>query len=140
MAQSGLPLRSAPILHLALVISSLIVAGIFWFLRGGVPIALFPGSSRILSYLAYAGTAVILVATTIIKNQIPDLERGGDLTAWWSVNAGKVIVLWALGEAACCAGSVLWFLTDNQLVLLCLGGAGLLVLAAYRPSKLMRLV
>jgi len=137
MPRSALPLRSAPILHLALVISSLTVAGVFWYLRGGVPIALFPGSARMLSYAAYAATAAFLIAATVIKNQIANPARGDDVVEWWASNGTMVLLLWILGEAACCLGSVLWFLTDNQLVLICLGGTGLLILAAYRPSKLL---
>ena len=49
---------------------------------------------------------------------------------------GAILALWLIGDLACVLGAVLWFLTDNQLVLLSLSGAGLLILAAYRPSKL----
>jgi hypothetical protein len=116
-----------------------VVTGVFWYLRGGVPIALLPASRRILSYAAYAATALVLVSSAVIKSQVADRARGDDLSAWWAANGGMVLLLWVVGEAACVAGAVLWFLTDNQLALLCLGGAGLLILALYRPSKLLSL-
>ena len=139
MPRPNLPPRAAPILHLGFVLSSLIVAGVFWYLRGGVPIALFPGSTRSLTYVAFAATAAVLIASTVIKSRIPAFQRGNDFGEWWAANGTMVLLLWVLGESACVMGSVLWFLTDNQSVLLVLGGAGLLILAAYRPSKLLAL-
>jgi hypothetical protein len=113
---------------------------VFWYLRGGVPIALFPGSARALSYAAYAAAGAVLIVSTAIKSRIAPFQRGEDFPGWWAANGTMVFFLWVIGEAACVMGSVLWFLTDNQFVLLTLGGAGLLILAAYRPSKLLTLM
>src|SRR5262245_57564847 len=113
MSRSALPVRAAPIVHLGFVLSALIVAGVFWYLRGGVPIALFPGSARTLSYIAYAAAAAVLVASTLIKSRIPEFRRGEDFSEWWASNGTMIFLLWVIGEAACVMGSVLWFLTDN---------------------------
>ncbi len=136
-AGRALTLRSAPLVHMVLVASSLAVVGGFWFLRGGIPIALLPTLRSPMSYAGYALSALVLVVTSGLRSRIPDLERGIDVEVWWSANRSRVLALWAIGDMACVAGSALWFLTDNQLVLLTLGGAGLMVLALHRPSKLL---
>jgi hypothetical protein len=133
--RAALPLRTAPVIHLALVASSLIVVGVFWFLRGGVPIALLPASRRVLSYTGYGAVLLLAAAATLLKNRVTALSRGDDAGAWWSANGTRILGLWLLGDLGCVLGAVLWFLTDNQMVLLSLGGAGLLILASYRPSK-----
>ena len=133
--RAALPLRTAPVLHLALVASSLIVVGVFWFLRGGVPIALLPASRRLLSYVGYGAVVLVAGVATILGNRLANMARGTDVTTWWAENGKTILALWLIGESACVLGAVLWFLTDNQLVLLSLSGAGLLILAVHRPSK-----
>src|SRR5262245_11568327 len=120
--------RTAAIIHMALMVSSLVSIAVIWFVRGGIPMSLAPNARDTLSYVAYGLAVALLIVPTIIKRRAPAFERGDDLNAWWAQNGPKFIAIWALGEGACIAGAVLWLLTDNQFALLALSGVGFLTL------------
>ena len=129
--------KAAPVLHGALVVSSIATVGVVFFLRGGVPLALLPQARALLTYVGFGAAVVIAAVAVAIRGRIPQLERGTDADAWWRANRGRLVAVWALCEVAVILGAVLWLLTDAQAVFVALTGTGLFLLAAYRPSKLL---
>ncbi len=131
--------RAAPLIHGALVLSSIIGVGVVWFLRGGLPMVLLPQARVVLSYAGYGVTGALVLVEALLWTRVTGFERGMDPDAWWAANRARLVALWALAEGSVLIGAVFWLLTDSQMLLLVLAGNGLFVLASSRPRKFMEL-
>lgn len=122
----------ARVIHLALVVSSLVVAG---FLTWMPPIADLEQRSRLmlLSGGLVFGLGLCAVSVAIARG-LPRVE-GDDLPQWWVRNFPAAVVVWALFEAATVIGGVCRFVTGDEYVLV-LPAAAILLLVWHSPGRL----
>ena len=122
----------ARVIHLALVLSSMVVAGFFsWF----PPIADLEKRSRLLLLYGGFGLGLVLCAVPIVvagRLQRADAE---ELSQWWARNLPIALLVWALFEAAAVIGGVCRFVTGDEFALV-IPAAAILLLIWHSPGRL----
>lgn len=122
----------ARLIHLALVASSVVVAGFFsWF----PPIADLEERSRLM--LLYGGFALGLAFCAVPIVVASRLQRADaeDLSQWWARNLPSALIVWAMFEAAAVIGGVCRFVTGDEFTLV-IPAAAILLLVWHSPSRL----
>jgi hypothetical protein len=127
---------TARIVHAALVTGVLLFWAVAWFVgrAGSTPASALP-DRRVLYVALFLMAAVLFAGAAFAARRIPAPAPGMTQDAWWQVNLGRAIVVWALVEAPALLGLVAYFLTRDFRVLIATL-AGLLLFANYRPSRL----
>jgi hypothetical protein len=122
----------ARVTHLALVASSLVVAGLLSWLP---PIADLEQRSRL---MLLTGTFLLGLALCVvpimIASRLPQVEED-DLPRWWARHFPAAVVVWALFEAAAAIGAVCRFVTGDEYALV-LPAAAILLLVWHSPGRL----
>ena len=122
----------ARVIHLALVVSSMIVVGFLGWMR---PIADLEQRSRLM--LLYGGFLLglgLCAAPIVIASRLTRPE-GEELPRWWVRNFPAAVVVWALFEAAAVIGGVCRFVTGDEYALV-IPAAAILLLVWYSPGRL----
>jgi hypothetical protein len=78
-----------------------------------------------------AGATVVL---RLVRATLP--PRGSDLDAWWAVNVGKAVALWALMDEAAIMGAVAFLLSGDVLVLVLAVGWAVAMFMRHAPGRL----
>ncbi len=127
---------SARIIHGCLVLGVMLFWLVAWFAaaRTALPVDALP--DRRVLYLALAlVSAGLFGGAAFTAGRLQPPMRGASQDDWWRANLGKAIVIWALVEGPAILGTVAYLLTRDFRVLLATF-IGLLLFAAYRPSRL----
>lgn len=125
------PVRTARVLHVALVAGCVLIAGTFsalWsvgvFGAAGLPAAV--------QWAAVPAVPVVIVLRMAFVRQLPPVE--GDAAAWWTANLPRVVIVWALEEGWFLIGTMLWAVTGGP-AWLGLAGVAFALLAWDRPGR-----
>jgi hypothetical protein len=130
------PSISARIIHGALMLGVVMFWLVAWFVAGRTALPVDALPDRRVLYIALAlVSAGLFGGAMFTANRLVPPPRGSSQDEWWRVNLGKAIVIWALAEAPALLGTVVYLLTRDFRVLLATF-IGLLLFAAYRPSRL----
>ncbi len=126
--------RLAGIVHSALLLSVLLIAAMFSFAR---TFAQPDIDAQAANLIRYVGLILLLVSGIVIskmRTRVPPYRSGDDPDAWWAANTGHVATLWAVAEGTATTGGIFWFLTGDQVMLIVLAAAGVL-LFRLRPAN-----
>jgi hypothetical protein len=123
------------VLHAALTLSAILIVGVLVLVSRLSPPAA-PDLGTVLRVAAGAEILTVAVLMKLVTAQIEPLRAGEDAGSWWTAQAPRAIVCWALAEASAALGGVFWFLTRDPLVLLALGAFGVGALLWTRPERL----
>lgn len=123
--------RTARVLHLALVASSILVVVVFTLLSPAPPE--HEGTREALLYGGFVlGAICCIVAVRLLARLRPP---AGDREAWWLGSLSLVLVAWALLEAAAIVGGVTRFLTGEWAALV-VCWAAVILLVFHAPGRI----
>lgn len=128
----------ARLVHAAVAAATVVVLAVFAILRRTAPAGVvIPGESSlpmraIVLTLAAGGT----IGLRLVRAALPPVPSGTDPNAWWRVNLGRAIALWALPDGIGVAGAVLYYLSGDALLLALAGGWAVTMFFVYSPGRL----
>ena len=128
------PAAVARVLHGALFASAVALAGLGWFFRGGFPLP--DGTGGAVTFAAYALAASGLLAGLAFRRLIPERVSAESADDWWRRHLPKALAAWAIGEATVLLGALVLGLGGQPLAALLVVLAGVAVLMATAPSRL----
>lgn len=139
MTPSPLPGATAPaaiarILHGALTASALALAALGWIFRGRFPLP--DGAGGAVTFAAYAFAASGLLAGLAFRRLIPERATTQAPDDWWRLHLGKAVAAWAIGEGTVLLGALLLALGGQPVAALLVILAGVAVLLATAPARL----
>ncbi len=127
--------RAASIIHVALLGAILSTVIVLASVRSLVSVAL-PDEAVLLIRVIGGGVLVAsLVLIRLVRRAVIPRQQGQGRNAWWAVNGGRVLMIWAIADAVAMCGTVFWFLTGDP-GLFALTVLGSLLLMLNRPGRL----
>jgi hypothetical protein len=128
---------SARIIHGSLVVGVMLFWLVAWFVasRTALPVSALP-DRRVLYVALVLVSAALFGGAMFTANRLIPPAKGSSQDDWWRVNLGKALLIWALVEAPALLGTVAYLLTRDFRALIATF-TGLLLFAAYRPSRLL---
>lgn len=126
--------RQARLIHLALMAGIVLFTVVTALLGPPARPAGAAMSPMLLRVATFAGAAAAFVAAFILRTRI----TGGapaDPERFWQGNFTRAIVVWALLEAPCLLGTVVYYVTGDPLTL-AITATGLLLFVVMAPGRL----
>jgi len=77
------------------------------------------------------------VATGMLSGGIPPCRAEERASEWWRANSTRAVITWAAAEGLAILGGVLWLLSGDLILYVCLVGGGLVLLLLNRPKRMM---
>lgn len=86
--------------------------------------------------VAFVELIAALILIRWVRLRMAPLATGHDEDAWWKRHSAFVIVLWTAAEGTAFLGALLWFVSDDALILIVVTTVSLALLIANRPGRL----
>lgn len=127
--------RVASIIHAALTLGVITFAVVAAVLHETNPTPYVSEGLPALRLVAIGLAAGGFVAVNLLRQRVSAPRADSGAVEWQAV-MGRAVMVWAVAEATALAGTVLWLVTRDALVLLPLL-VGLVLLAWHRPAVLL---
>ncbi len=133
--RQGLTRASALVVHGALVMGVIVIAVTLGAVRA-VAAPPIDGQVWLFRLVAFTALIIALVLIRLVRLRIAPVATGGDDEAWWRRHSPLVLLLWMAAEGTAFLGAVLWFVSDDAVILIVVTTVSLALLIANRPSRL----